>query len=299
MGAESEPFETAVHRVLTALQAGDVVSYGEVAAEAGYPRRARSVGQFLAHSDGQYPWWRVVTSAGRLAPGKEADQALRLEAEGHVIRNNKVVAHDPDPDHAGSRFDQAYFDHWYRGQGFGEQARLDRKVDYAIAAAEYVLERPIRSVLDLGCGEGEWQPALKQRRPKASYVGVDPSHYAVERFGTARNLRRGRFGDFRTVLDPDFGRYDLIVCVDVLGYVPDREVKLGLAALASLLDGVALIEIYTTDDDIVGDLASYRLRRAGTYQRWFAAAGLSRVAPHLYLNEDFAPHLATFERPLP
>lgn len=197
-----------------------------------------------------------------------------------------------------ARFDRTYFDHWYRGQGFGDQSRLDRKVDHAISTAEYLLERPIRSVLDLGCGEGEWQPAVKARRPDATYVGVDPSHYVVERFGAARNLRQGRFGDFRTVLDPDFGRYDLIVCVDVLGYVPDREVKLGLTALASLLDGVALIEIYTDTDDIIGDLASYRRRRKATYQRWFAHAGLARVGPHLYLNPDFAPQLATFEGPL-
>lgn len=197
-----------------------------------------------------------------------------------------------------ARFDQAYFDHWYRDQGFGDQARLDRKVDHAISSAEYLLERPIRSVLDLGCGEGEWQPAIAARRPEATYVGVDPSRYAIERFGAERNLRLGRFGDFRTVLDPDFGRYDLIVCVDVLGYVPDREVRLGLASVAALLDGVALIGIYTSDDDIVGDVEAMTLRRTSTYQRSFTGAGLARVGPHLYISTDFAPQLATFEKPL-
>lgn len=296
MDAEREPFEDAVDRVLRALKPGDVVSYGEVAAEAGYPRRARAVGQHLARSDGQYAWWRVVNSAGRLAPGKEADQARRLEAEGHHVRDNKVVPLDPD--HSGARFDQNYFDHWYRDEGFGDPTRLQRKVDHAISSAEYLLERPVRSVLDLGCGEGEWQPAVAARRPNATYVGVDPSRYAVDRFGAERNLRQGRFGNFRSVLDPDAGRYDLIVCVDVLGYVPDREVQLGLAQVAALLDGVALIEVYTSDDDIVGDIDAMRMRRRGTYQRWFTGAGLARVGPHLYISTDFAPQLATFEQPL-
>lgn len=295
--AEREPFEDAVDRVLRALEPGDVVSYGEVADEAGYPRRARAVGQLLARSDGQYAWWRVVTSGGRLVPGNETEHAHRLETEGHQVRNNKVVP-TATADSAGSRFDRAYFDRWYRDEGFGSTARLDRKVDYAIAAAEYLLERPIHSVLDIGCGEGEWQPALKKRRPDTTYVGVDPSTYAVERFGKKRNLRQGRFGDFRSALDPDFGRYDLIICVDVLGYVPDRETQLGLASIAALLEGVALIEIYTTTDDIVGDLDEFRRRRPATYQKWFAAAGLHRAGPHLYLTDRLDDALATFERPL-
>jgi methylated-DNA-protein-cysteine methyltransferase-like protein len=75
-------FEQAVASVLRGLRPGDVVTYGEVAAEAGYPKRARAVGAFLAeHGDG-YPWWRVVTATGRLVPGHEADHRRRLRREG-------------------------------------------------------------------------------------------------------------------------------------------------------------------------------------------------------------------------
>ncbi len=68
--------------MLTSLEAGEVVTYGEVALEAGRPGAARSVGTFLAGSGGAYPWWRVVSASGRLVPGHEADQAARLRAEG-------------------------------------------------------------------------------------------------------------------------------------------------------------------------------------------------------------------------
>ena len=57
-------------------------------------------------------------------------------------------------------YDQAYYDHWYRDQGFGDGDRLLRKVHYAVAAVEYLFERPVRSVLDVGCGEGPWSVAL-------------------------------------------------------------------------------------------------------------------------------------------
>lgn len=78
-------FSRAVVQVLERLRPGEVVTYGEVAAEAGYPGAARAVGALLAASDGELPWWRVVTSSGRLVPGHEAEQRRRLAAEGVVI----------------------------------------------------------------------------------------------------------------------------------------------------------------------------------------------------------------------
>ena len=79
------PWEQAIDRVLRSLRPGEVVTYGEVAMEAGRPGAARSVGRFLADSGGAYPWWRVVTASGRLVPGQEAEQARRLLAEGVAV----------------------------------------------------------------------------------------------------------------------------------------------------------------------------------------------------------------------
>lgn len=83
-------FEDAVIAVLNDLGPGDVVSYGEVAAEAGFPGAARAVGRVLRNSDG-LPWWRVVTSTGRLVPGLEVEHTRRLEREGVIIRNGRVA----------------------------------------------------------------------------------------------------------------------------------------------------------------------------------------------------------------
>ncbi|HJO19736.1 MAG: MGMT family protein [Acidimicrobiales bacterium] len=84
------PFEEAIGRVLGALGPGEVVTYGEVAVEAGFPGAHRAVGRFLGTHEG-YPWWRVVTSTGRLVPGLEADQARRLAEEGVVVRDGRVM----------------------------------------------------------------------------------------------------------------------------------------------------------------------------------------------------------------
>lgn len=75
-------WERRVAAVLEALGPGEVVTYGEIAAQAGRPGAARAVGGLLARSGGEYPWWRVVTATGRLVPGHEAEQANLLRAEG-------------------------------------------------------------------------------------------------------------------------------------------------------------------------------------------------------------------------
>ena len=82
-------FERRVVEVLARLPEGEVVTYGEVADEAGHPGSARAVGRILATSDG-LPWWRVVTSTGRLVPGHETEHARRLRAEGLTVTDGRV-----------------------------------------------------------------------------------------------------------------------------------------------------------------------------------------------------------------
>lgn len=83
-------FEASIVRVLRDTEPGDVLAYGEVAAEAGYPGAARAVGNVLKRVD-DLPWWRVVTAAGRLIPHHPVEQAKRLKAEGVPTADGKVV----------------------------------------------------------------------------------------------------------------------------------------------------------------------------------------------------------------
>lgn len=85
------PFAARVLQVVADSGAGEVLTYGEVAAEAGRPGAARAVGTVLRRHGRQVPWWRVVSSRGRLVPGAEAAQAALLRAEGVPVRDGQVA----------------------------------------------------------------------------------------------------------------------------------------------------------------------------------------------------------------
>lgn len=76
--------------VIRSLREGEVATYGDIADDAGFPRHSRLVGQILARTDDDLPWWRVVNSVGRLVPGNEFEQVALLKAEGVKCEHGKV-----------------------------------------------------------------------------------------------------------------------------------------------------------------------------------------------------------------
>lgn len=83
-------FEEAVIAVISSLEPGEVVTYGEVAAEAGYPGAARAVGSVLRTSEG-LAWWRVVGAGGRVRTPDPQRQIKLLTDEGVLVVNGRVV----------------------------------------------------------------------------------------------------------------------------------------------------------------------------------------------------------------
>ena len=88
-------FADRAEAVIRGLRPGEVVTYGEVAADAGRPGAARAVGHLLATQPADLPWWRVVAASGRLVPGHEAEHARRLEAEGVRLDGGRVRFRSP------------------------------------------------------------------------------------------------------------------------------------------------------------------------------------------------------------
>ena len=195
-------------------------------------------------------------------------------------------------------YDQAYFDKWYRGaQRVNSPAEVRRKALLAVSVTEYFLKRSIRSALDIGCGEGAWLDHLRAARANVEYMGLDPSEYAVRRFGERRNIQRASFGDL-----PSLNlrrKFDLVVCSDVLHYVGDTEIRAGVAEIARLCIGVAFIEVLTKEDDVEGDLHDMKRRPAKWYRKTFADAGLMTVAPYCYLAPSLFANAAELEVPYP
>jgi methylated-DNA-protein-cysteine methyltransferase-like protein len=81
--------------VIRQIPAGWVATYGQVAARAGLPRRARLVGFVLQRldPDTDVPWHRVVNAKGEVSysPSRNGGDALQrrlLEREGIVFDRN-------------------------------------------------------------------------------------------------------------------------------------------------------------------------------------------------------------------
>lgn len=193
------------------------------------------------------------------------------------------------------RYDRAYFDRWYRrpGRRVRTGAELARTAAMVVAVTEWVLGRRLRSVLDVGCGEGPWQPALQRLRPGSRYAGVDPSAYAVGRFGRRRNLRLGRFDELSGL--GLAGPYDLVVCADVLHYLGAAELARGLPMLSDLVGGVAYVQAYTRADDVEGDMRGFRRRSAGAYRRLLRGVGLVPIGAGCWAAGAHAGRLAALE----
>ena len=191
------------------------------------------------------------------------------------------------------QYDQAYFQHWYRRGDIGGPQRLARKVALAVSCAEYYLERPIRSVLDIGCGEGAWRAPLLKLRPKLRYLGFDSSEFAVSKYGPRRNLHYAHFGDFAQLRPCP--PVDLLVCADVLHYLPAPELRRGLPGLAELCGGVAFLEAFTREDEFDGDHVGFQPRTAAWYRKQFNAHGLRSVGSHCWLAPVLAGQVSALE----
>lgn len=165
---------------------------------------------------------------------------------------------------------------------------------FVLHLAEWVLDRPVRSVLDVGCGEGQWHAQLTRIRPGIRYDGVDPSAYAVTRFGARRNLQLGGICDLDALRLRD--TYDLVICVGMLNYLSTRDLRHGMAQVARRTGGVAYLELFSRSDIIGGDTSWSTPKPASWYRRLIQSAGLMSIGMHGYVPSAHATRLAALER---
>lgn len=171
---------------------------------------------------------------------------------------------------------------------------IERKVRLVLGAAEFLLQRPVRSVLDIGCGEGAWHPILRRLRPGVRYTGIDASEYAVRRFGRRRNIRLGDFGSLPAMRLPR--NQDVIICADVLQYIPDAPLVRGLRRIQELLSGLAYLEAYTDEDDMEGDKDGWIMRSPRFFRSAFKNAGFTPCGMHCYAGRKLRDSLNALEQ---
>ena len=194
-------------------------------------------------------------------------------------------------------YDQQYFDKWYRNPRYRVKSsqELARQVALVVSAAEYVLARPLHTVLDVGCGEANWLAPLRRLRPRIQYTGVDSSEYVVSRFGASRNIRLGTIDSLdRMRLRKE---YDLILCVGMLNYLDPAQLRTGLAHLYELANGVVYLELFTSvDRGVFGDTRGTRLRTPAWYRARIREARFLSCGLHCYIPDWLQEQTSALER---
>jgi 2-polyprenyl-3-methyl-5-hydroxy-6-metoxy-1,4-benzoquinol methylase len=104
-----------------------------------------------------------------------------------------------------------------QADGYGTLHELGR---YGVILGYLTWLGPGISVLDVGCGAGLLR-ARMDGVPFGSYLGVDPTAGAIDQARSLTDDRTAfRHGD---LLRDDLGRFDVVVCNEVLYFSPDPE----------------------------------------------------------------------------
>jgi hypothetical protein len=90
--------------------------------------------------------------------------------------------------------------------------------------------------------------------------------------------------------------FDLVVCADMLHYMPLAELRSGLGSVRALTRGMAFLEALTTADGVAGDTRGFQRRSPAVYRRLFREAGLVQCGPHCWAGPALAQTMAALER---
>lgn len=163
-----------------------------------------------------------------------------------------------------NRFDEAYYHRYYADPStrVATPSYYRRVARFVAAYCDYI-DVSVGRIVDLGCGTGELRAPLKKEFKRASYLGVEHSHHACEKYGWENDCAS-------TFWAPE--PFELVVCHDVLQYLDDELASLALANFAQLTSKILYFSVLTQEDwdahvdQQLTDNNVY-LRPAGWYRR--------------------------------
>lgn len=203
-----------------------------------------------------------------------------------MTRDARAAATRPSP------FDAAYFRRFYlnaatrvtSAAAMRDRARL-------IAALLRHAQIPVRSILDAGCGLGLLQKPFAEFLPRARYSGIEVSVYLCARHG----WRAASVTDFKPRTP-----YDLVVCYDVLQYLPERAAARAIANLGRLSRAAVYVSALTREDwrancDRALTDRAVHLRAGAWYQRRLKRH-FHYLGAGVWLRKEVTPILWEMER---
>lgn len=142
-----------------------------------------------------------------------------------------------------SRWDRAY-----RERDTDGYERIDELARYSLLCGYLRYLGGRRRVLDVGCGVGLLRSRMSLE-DFSEYVGVDHAEAAIEE-ARGRGFERSRFlvGDLRSV---ELERFDVVICNEMLYFVPDYEKLLERMEQMLVERGHLLVSIFGHPGDFV------------------------------------------------
>jgi SAM-dependent methyltransferase len=119
-----------------------------------------------------------------------------------------------------------------------------RRLATFVAGYLQYLQIPVRSILDIGCGVGNWKTVSKELWPRARYYGVEYSEHLCDQFG----WQQGSVTNLNAKAKLGRSTFDLVVCQGVLQYLDDRAAATALKNLSKWSDGALYLEALTKKD---------------------------------------------------
>lgn len=171
-------------------------------------------------------------------------ERLRFHAKGFAIRLGLWPYRHLD--WSLQRWDDAY-----RGGGTDAYGQVDELARYSLLSGYLRGIGDAQRVLDIGCGVGLLRSRISAE-DFSEYVGVDHAGAAIEG-AIGRGFERSRFvlGDPRQL---DIGRFDVVICNEVLYFVPDWKPFLEWIEKTLVERGHLLVSIF----DHAGDFVLWR-----------------------------------------
>ena len=139
-----------------------------------------------------------------------------------------------------NNFSAAYFKKFYLSSATRVVTASEMRSRAALIAA--VLRQcqiPVRRILDAGCGIGLLRKPFAEFFPRARYVGLEASDYLCRRF----HWVPGSIVDYAPRAPAD-----LVVCYDVLQYLPDEQAARAIANFSRLTRSALYVSALTKED---------------------------------------------------
>lgn len=126
---------------------------------------------------------------------------------------------------------------YYEDEKFWEGTLLDKANKERIKETISLIPEDVKSLVDLGCGNGVFLNELKLVKPHLKLLGIDRSETALKYLTTERKM-----GDINNIELPD-NSFDCVTCLEVIEHLPFDIYEKSLDELARVTSKYLIVSV--------------------------------------------------------